>query len=149
MIKEEAAKVLNELIATSEDGSKGFKEAAEKAEDPNLKVLFTERAQECAHAVADLQKTVQELGVTAKQGGSISGAAHRGWVAVKAAVANSNVAVLEEVERGEDYAKAIYGKAIKSDLPPKAKALVERQYQGVLRNHDRIRDLRNRYRAAA
>ncbi len=149
MIKEDAAKVLNELIETSEDGKKGFEAAAERAEDTKLKLLFSERARECATAATELQQSVRELGFTAKEGGSISGAAHRGWVAVKAAVSHSDLSVLEEVERGEDYAKAVYGKALKDDLPPQVKTLVERQYQGVIRNHDRVRDLRNQYRNAA
>jgi len=45
-------------------------------------------------------------------------------------------------------AKADYEKALKETLPDNVRAVVERQYQGVLRNHDQIRDLRNRFRAA-
>jgi len=56
--------------------------------------------------------------------------------------------LLEECERGEDVAKAAYSKALKEMLPENIRAVVERQYQGVLRNHDQIRDLRDRYRAA-
>jgi uncharacterized protein (TIGR02284 family) len=37
-------KILNELIQTSKDGNKGFAEAAQKAEDAKLKMLFTDRA---------------------------------------------------------------------------------------------------------
>jgi uncharacterized protein (TIGR02284 family) len=53
------------------------------------------------------------------------------------------------VERGQDHAKAEYSKAAKADLPPELKALVLKQRDGVIRNHDRIRDLRNQYKAAA
>ena len=39
-------------------------------------------------------------------------------------------------------AKAAYEEALQS-LPADVRALVERQYQGVKANHDRVRNLRN------
>jgi uncharacterized protein (TIGR02284 family) len=52
------------------------------------------------------------------------------------------------VERGEDVAKAKYRKALENaELPEDVRAIVQRQYDGVLRNHDQIRDLRDRFRA--
>jgi uncharacterized protein (TIGR02284 family) len=69
---------------------------------------------------------------------------------VKEAVsARDDKAILEEVERGEDYAKAQYKKALEQALPANVKSVVERQYQGVLANHDKVRAMRDRYRAAA
>ena len=46
-------------------------------------------------------------------------------------------------------AKAAYGDALKEALPADIQAVVQRQYEGVVRNHDQIRDLRNRLRATA
>ncbi len=149
MAQDDVIKTLNELIATSEDGHKGFAEAADKAEDPKLKLLFNDRAAECERSARELQQCVVSLGAKPEDSGTVAGAVHRGWVKVRAAVTDPNLAVLEEAERGEDHAKAIYARALKAPLPPEARALVERQQQGVLRNHDRVRDLRNRYRAAA
>ena len=57
-------------------------------------------------------------------------------------------AVLEECERGEVAAKNAYEAALKKDLPPDIRTVIERQYQGVKENHDRVRDLRNSTRAA-
>ena len=45
-------------------------------------------------------------------------------------------AVLEECERGEDVAKNAYEAALKKDLPPDIRTVIERQYQGVKENHD-------------
>jgi len=74
-------------------------------------------------------------------------AVHRGWISLKSAASTRDTkAILEECERGEDYAKAKYGEAMRQDLPPAVRELVERQYKGVVANHDRIRDLRNQYR---
>lgn len=147
---EDSVKILNQLIETTEDGIKGFKEAADKATDPQLKMLFSDRSATCEQSARELQSLVTSLGGKAETSGSAAGAAHRGWIKVKSAVSDNNIAVLEEVERGEDHAKAAYGKALKTPgLAPQIRTVVEKQYQGVLSNHDRIRDLRNRYRAAA
>lgn len=82
-----------------------------------------------------------------RTGRQTKGAVHRRWVSVKAAAsARDATAILEECERGEDYAKAKYGDALKQPLPDSVRQVVERQYQGVLANHNRIRDLRNQYR---
>ena len=142
-------KTLNDLIETSEDGMKGFSEAAEKATDASLKDEFGKRSQQCAASIQELQSCVRTLGGEPADSGSVTGAAHRGWVAVKAAIGDANVAVLEEVERGEDHAKAQYKKALTMALPMAVKVVVEQQYNGVLRNHDRMRDLRNAYKRAA
>jgi uncharacterized protein (TIGR02284 family) len=149
MQNNDAVKVLNDLIQTSEDGHKGFNEAAEIAKDPKLQLLFREYAKECQTAAVELQAQVSSLGGKPEVGGSVAGAAHRGWTKVKSTVEDSNIAVLEEVERGQDHAKAAYSKAIKADLPTLAKALVQKQHDGAVRNHDHIRDLRNQYKTGA
>jgi uncharacterized protein (TIGR02284 family) len=65
-------------------------------------------------------------------------------VNLKSAITGKDeLAILTECERGEDVAKAAYAKALKADLPPNVRSIVERQYQGVKQNHDRVRDLRN------
>ena len=143
-------KILNGLIETSIDGEKGFRKAAEDAKGVDLKGLFNERAAECAQAVVELRAEVTRLGGKPEEDGSIAGALHRGWVAVKSSVtSNDDLAVLEEVERGEDSAKKNYREALAQELPGEVRVLIEKQNQGVLRNHDRIRDLRNAYRAEA
>lgn len=149
MANHEAVDVLNQLIHTSEDGEKGFNEAARIAQDPKLILLFQECAKQCHGAAAELQARVSALGGKPDDRGSIAGAAHRGWVKAKASVADSDVAVLEEVERGEDHAKASYARALKANLPADIRQLVQQQLDGTVRNHDRIRDLRDRYRARA
>ena len=139
---------LNELIETSMDGAKGFALAAEDSKDPSLTSVFMEGEQSCRTAAAALQDEVRILGGNPENDGSMKAAVHRGWISLKsAASARDSKAILEDCERGEDYAKAKYGEALKQDLPPNVRQLVERQYQGVVANHDRIRDLRNQHRS--
>ena len=91
---------------------------------------------------------VRDLGGTPADGTTAAGALHRGWLNVKTAITGkSDRAVLEECERGEDVAKLAYQKALAKELPESIRIVVERQYQGVLRNHDLIKGLRDEARA--
>jgi uncharacterized protein (TIGR02284 family) len=140
--------ILNNLVETSKDGEKGFRSAAEDTKNADLQAVFLRRAQDCATGAADLQQRVARLGGNPEEGGSVAGAAHRGWINLKAAISGrTDLAILEECERAEDVAKASYHKALEETLPEDTRVVVQRQYDGVMRNHDQIRDLRDRYRA--
>ena len=141
---------LNELIETSKDGENGFRKAAQDTHSPELTALFNQGAQRCAEGARELRALVRSLGGDPEETGSVAAAVHRGWINVKEAVsARDDKAILEEVERGEDYAKAQYRKALDLDLPANVKTVVQRQYQGVLANHDKVKAMRDRYRATA
>jgi len=143
-----AISILNDLIETSKDGEKGFRTSAEDTRNGELKSVFVARAQDCAKAAADLQQLVTRLGGNPESGGSVAGAVHRGWVNLKSSVTDrSDLAILEECERGEDVAKARYKKALEADLPDDIRGIVQHQYDGAVRNHDQVRDLRDRYRS--
>jgi len=148
---ENITSILNGLVETSKDGEKGFRTAAENTKSDELKRTFLKRADDCAKGATELQQIVARRGDKPEQGGSVAGALHRGWVNLKAAVTpRDEVAILEECERGEDVAKAAYRKALdETALPDDVRTVVQRQYDGVIRNHDQIRELRDRYRAMA
>ena len=141
---------LNDLAECSKDGEYGFRACAEQAERPDLKSLFLQRADDCRGSAQELYEQIRSLGGKPDEGGSAMGALHRGWVAVKATLSTyDDKAVLEECERGEDNAMARYRKALKQPLPAGIKLVVERQMQGVQRNHDQIKMLRDQFRAAS
>ena len=141
--------VLNDLLENSRDGEYGFRVCADEVDaGSQYKRVFSERAAQCGVAAGELAALVTQYGGTPADGGTASGAMHRGWVHVKAAVgANSELSMLEECERGEDAAVARYRKALKQNLPADVRALIQRQADGAQRNHDQIRDLRNQVRA--
>jgi uncharacterized protein (TIGR02284 family) len=143
------ASILNELVETSKDGEKGFRTAAEDTKNTELKGIFLKRAEDCAKGAEQLQKLVSQYGGEAEAGGSVAGALHRGWVNLKSTVTGrDDLAILEECERGEDVAKAKYRHALEDEsLPEDARSVVQRQFDGVMRNHDQIRDLRDRFKA--
>ena len=141
---------LNELVETCKDGEYGFKTCAEHARSGELKEFFARRARECASAAQELQALVARFGGTPDTGGSITGALHRGWIAARGTVAlNDDKAMLNECERSEDSAVARYRAALKKDLPPEVEDVVRHQFEGVQRNHDEVKRLRDAMRATA
>jgi uncharacterized protein (TIGR02284 family) len=51
---------------------------------------------------------------------------------------------MEQNNDKEHYViKTMNEAALKQDLPVDVRMIIERQYQGVKANHDRVRDLRN------
>lgn len=150
MDNEDVVDVLNDLLETSRDGEQGFRSSAEQAQTSEIQSFLARRAGDCAKAAAELEQAVRAHGGTPADGGTMTGAMHRGWVAIKTAMmTNDDKAVLEECERGEDAAVASYRKALKHALPPGVRSLIERQAAGAQRNHDEVRAMRDRYRAAS
>lgn len=151
MHNEDVISHLNTLIETSKDGEYGFQTSAESLRNPELKRLFMSRALECREAASELQALVRQLGGEPDDSGTLAGAMHRGWVAVRTTLASySDKVILEEAERGEDSALARYRKvAEEEDLPMNVRIIVERQLAGVKENHAQIRSLRDQARATA
>ena len=148
MDNDDVVDTLNKLIDTCLDGEYGFRTSAEHVKAENLRRVFLERAESCRKGASELQAAVVRCGGTPDEHSSAPGTLHRGWIALKGMLSgDSDQAALDECERGEDAALARYRDAIKQDLPSDIMAIVQRQYEGVKRNHDQIRSLRNEHRA--
>lgn len=144
LANDEVADVLNDLLENARDGEYGFRASAEAVESPNLKQVFDARADSCRDAAAELMPLIVAYGGEPAEGGTTTGALHRGWVKVKDAVgANSEGSILDEAERGEDASLARYRKALKQQLPGDVRSVVQQQMQGAQRNHDEIKALRD------
>lgn len=150
MENSEVIDVLNDLIEVSKDGEYGFRQCAEHAKSPTIKSTLAARATDCASGAAELQKVVASYGGTPEDSGSALGAAHRGWVSVRAALTSKDdLAVLEEAERGEDAALKEYREAAAKALPADVQAVVQKQLAGAKANHDQIKVLRDTVKRAA
>jgi uncharacterized protein (TIGR02284 family) len=135
---------LNDLIETCEDGVKGFRTAADSVKSPEARTFFNDRIRLIERGEQELKDEVRRLGGDPENRGSVSGAMHRGWINIKSAITGKNdEAILTEAERGEDAAVKNYENALKKDLPPEVQRMVQRQYEGVVQNRDRVRTLKN------
>ncbi|NUZ04154.1 ferritin-like domain-containing protein [Piscinibacter koreensis] len=140
---------LNTLIETCKDGEYGFRSCAEHCKSGDLKAIFLSRSQDCQRAARELQAIVSRLGGAPETDSSVSGTMHRGWVSVVGTLTGySDQQMLDECERGEDAALERYRTALQQPLPSDILSVVQAQYEGVKRNHDQIRSLRNQHRAA-
>jgi len=129
--------VLNTLIRTTLDSYKGFNDASEDTEGRHGQ-FFRQMAGERSQVASQLQAQVRALGGDPEDDSSFTAAAHRGFMDLKQAVmGNSDEAVIEEVERGEDYLKAKYETALEdSELSPATRQIIEQAYQSVRKGHD-------------
>lgn len=135
---------LNELIETCKDGEYGFHSCAQHVQSGELAMRLVGRADDYRQAAAELQRRVVVLGGKPDSTGSVAGALHRGWVALRSSLAGyDDLALLKECERGEDVAARIYRRAIEKSLPEFIRMLVESQYLGVRRNFEQICALRD------
>ncbi len=149
-INEDAIDTLNDLLESCRDGEYGFRECAEHTKAQDIKTVLGQRAEDCRMAAVDLQALIVKMGGEPEEGGTASGALHRGWVSVKGTLTGySDYAMLDECERGEDVALANYRKALKQALPAAARVLVEKQSQGAQRNHDQIKAMRDALKVSA
>jgi uncharacterized protein (TIGR02284 family) len=142
---EPSLRVLNSLIQTGKDAEQGFQMAATAIKEPELARMLDGYASQRTRMIRDLQERVRLLRAEPEKHGSISAAAHRGWMNLKAAIAsNETHAILAECERGEDLAVAAYGDALKQpDVDAQTRQLIQHQYELVQATHDRVRQLRD------
>lgn len=143
-INKEVQSTVHHLIERCKDGAKGYKTASEDVEDQDLKDLFRKYAVQRDSMITELQDQLHKMGQTDSESSSIEGTMHRAWIDLKSALTSRDrKRVLEECERGEDYAVKAYKEALEKNLPTQLKQIVEQQYQDVKHAHDHIRTLRD------
>jgi uncharacterized protein (TIGR02284 family) len=142
---EHGVKVINSLITTTIDSADGYERSAENVRGTEFERMFSEFAQQRRQLVGRLQEHVRMMEGTPEDDGSIKAGLHRRFEDLKTAITGgSDQAVIEEVERGEDYLKDKYEAALKDDeLDPKCRAIIEEAYQLVRAGHDRVSQLKH------
>src|ERR1044071_751324 len=97
---------LNTLIATTIDSINGYEDSAQNIENVRFREIFRQRANERQEVVENLRAEVRRLGGNPEDDGSFMGKAHQRFEDLKAAVTGRDEkAIINEVERGEDYLK--------------------------------------------
>lgn len=137
--------IIKTLTSTLNDSVKGYREAAEHAEAPRFKELFTEFADKREQAALDLQAEVARLGGDPDTDGTVLGSLHQAWLDLKSAVTGQDdQAILNEVERGEDYLKEKFEAALGTDtLADETRTAIDRAWTSVREGHDTMSALKH------
>ncbi len=137
--------ILKTLTSTLNDSVNGYREAAEHAEGEQFREIFRTNGSERERVAGELAGEVRRLGGTPDEDGTLLGKTHQVFLDLKAAVTGrDDKAIINEVERGEDYIKAKFETALKADeLSPESREIVERAFQSVRKGHDQISALKH------
>lgn len=135
---------VSELLAVTRDGEHGFVTCAEHARADALKKTLAGRARRHASFAVELRELITQLGGDPAMRGRLLGAPRRGWANLHAALTqDSDAALLDQCEHGEDHALEVYRNALDDHLPEFVRQVVLRQFEGLMSDHDEIRVLRS------
>lgn len=136
---------LNTLIATLIDSVDGYEKSAGDIRDPGIAKMFTSRAEERRKVVTNLQDAVRTAGGDPEDDGSLTAGAHRAFINLKEAVTGKDdQAIVNEVERGEDYLKSKFQSALEEvDLSAAARTAVQSAWTSVRAGHDEMSQLKH------
>ena len=142
---------LNTLIATLIDSVTGYEDAASNSDAGRFAEMFRQRANERQQCVDDLRAEVRRLGGNPEDDGSFMGKTHQRFLDLKAAITGrDDKAIVNEVERGEDYLKEKFETALNDgDLSGESRSVVERVFQSVRSGHDQMSQLKHGMEASA
>ncbi|WP_188055504.1 PA2169 family four-helix-bundle protein [Sphingosinithalassobacter sp. CS137] len=140
---------LDDLIVTTIDSVRGYEYSAEHAEAGRHATFFAEMAEERLAVVDRLQRASHALGGTPADYGSVAGTVHRRIEALRRVLGGDDAALLSEIERGEDYLKEEFERALDdAHVSDATRDIIRDCYASVRRGHDRARALREIERAA-
>lgn len=136
---------LNTLTGTLLDSVEGYRHAAETIDRPELGSRFLARATEREAAARELQQAVRAAGGDPTDDGTLLGGVHRTFLGLKEAITGrDDEAIVNEVERGEDYLKGKFEVAMKDmDLDANARQAIGAAWQSVKQGHDEMSALKH------
>lgn len=136
--------LLNRLIEITIDSADGYREAAEDVSNPELKSIFQRRARERLAAFSSLQSQVKALGGQPEDEGTLLASMHRAFVNLRSTVRDGDLAVIDEVERGEDRIQSKYEEVIGDGrLSSSSLAVAQHAYQSVRSAHEEMGRLKH------
>jgi uncharacterized protein (TIGR02284 family) len=119
---------LNNLLEYLNDSYKGYQESAKDVADSRIANLFRSLSSKRQSMAQTLAEKIKTMGGEPKEGGSVTGAAHRMFVNLKSMLSGEDVdAIIEEVKRGENTAIARYKEILKEILPEDVRLLLSSQ----------------------
>jgi uncharacterized protein (TIGR02284 family) len=128
------------------DSQKGYSEASQIADDPQVKQMFADRAQQRAALMQELEQVLPGLGTRRHEEGTATGAAHRVFLNLRRLVQDDTRVALAEVERGEGtFLEALQDALNDTSLTSAERGIVGRLIEQVSADHDRFASMKAMY----
>ena len=145
MENQDQISTLNTLIETTIDSITGYEESAQNVDNERFRQIFRERADERQQVVSQLREEVRRLGGDPEESGTFLGKAHQRFEDLKSAITGGDdQAIINEVERGEDYLKEKFEAALNGGtLSGESRSVVESCYQSIRQGHDQMSQLKH------
>ncbi len=116
--KKEISNKVNSLIEKNNDAYKGFKDAADHAEDMPLRDFLRDESLQRKEFATELAAVLKNYnpGYDANTDGSVAGTMHRTWLNLKAALSgDGDESILEECVRGDKASVEEYSDFLKNN----------------------------------
>jgi len=134
---------LRSLIDVCRDGERGYTCAAEHVNDPWLRQLFRDYAEQRSTFADDLERELAVFREEPEPHPAVAAWIHRKWLDVRASLEpGSAIVMLIECERGENAARVKYEHALAAPLPPRVRELLRAQLTEIHKAHDRFDRMR-------
>lgn len=127
--QEQTINHLNDLLTRNYDAEAGYKQAAEKVENPQLKTFLQNRATQRYDFGHELKNEIKNLGGDPEKGTSFQADMHRAWIGMKDALTSGDEAICEECVRGEKSFVEEYEEALRDSqhMPNSVTNLIQNQ----------------------
>ncbi len=150
MDRNDEIKKMNDLHELLADSRKGYHEAAEKVESPQLAQFLQRLSAQRNSMQTELAGEIRRFKNDDRlQDGTVKGTLHRAWMDIRDALgASDDINMLDECERGEKYLVERFDEVLNNaDIAPTSKQLVSIQRQQVQENLIQVKGLRETLKA--
>lgn len=140
-------KDLSELLT---DSQRGYAEAADRVDSPEVKAILLKLGNGRAPLIAQIDAEMAVDSNGPPQGGTVKGTLHRAWIDIREALARSSEhAVLDECERGEEYLLQRYATVLADDrVPLHVKTVLRTHPAAIQADLDRVKAMKQASRSA-
>ena len=152
MDRNDEIKKMNDLHELMGDSRKGYQEAAEKVDSPQLGQFLQRLSGQRDSMQTELAGEIRRFKTDDRlQDGTVKGNLHRAWMDIREALgASDDINMLDECERGEKYLVERFDEVLNNaDISPTSKQLLSIQRQQVQENLTQVKGLRETLKAVA
>ena len=127
-----ASSTFKSLTDTTFDSVEGYRQAGEKATDPQLKQALQQRQQQRENTLRQMNAELERQGDELVTKGTVTGEMHQMWQSITGSFGDKNETAAERVEEGEDYIKGKFESALEGDqLEAQERSVVQQCYNEI------------------